>query len=169
MAKKQLKLKTDKRGWIANNQSPEIIEQIVKEIEEKRTSIEEIKQKYGAVKSSTLKKWVNVYGSGSFPTKRRMIALDTKLQAVYEFESGELTLKEIMRKYKISDNTVKLWQKKYAGSSQEKKNNLDEVDEKQSRKQIRELKLKVYALETMIDLAEKQYRIAIRKKFGTKQ
>jgi len=165
----QLKLKTNKRGQISSGQSRGIIEQIVREIEEKKGSIEEIRKRYGAVKITTLKKWVEVYGSGNFPTNRRAITLDTKLQAVYEFESGELTLKEIMRKYKISDNTVKLWQKKYAGSSQEKKNNLDEADEKQSRKQIRELKLKVYALETMIDLAEKQYRIAIRKKFGTKQ
>lgn len=173
MTSNQVKLKLDKHGRISNNQSIDVIMTLVEDVEKNKISFEEVQKKYGHVKLYTLKKWVEVYGSGSFTTKHRTIAVDTKLQAVYELESGELTLKQVMRKYKVSDNTVKLWQKKYAGSSDKSKPALDEqlqeLDERAAQKQIAELKLKIYGLETMIDVAEKQYHIAIRKKFGTKQ
>jgi hypothetical protein len=39
----------------------------------------------------------------------------------------------------------------------------------ETRKQLNEANLKIKALETMIDIAEQQFKISIRKKFGAKQ
>jgi hypothetical protein len=46
---------------------------------------------------------------------------------------------------------------------------LSTQETKALQKQVEMLKLKVEALETMIDIAEKQLKIDIRKKSGTKQ
>jgi hypothetical protein len=43
------------------------------------------------------------------------------------------------------------------------------ASEKSKNRDFEELRLRIAALETMIDVAEKEYNIDIRKKYGTKQ
>ena len=102
-----------------------------------------------------------------------------KRQIVLKIESGLLTIKEAARKYNLSENTISTWKKKYSCKVNNNVMNPQEIKIPQAtkdivvskvhQKEIEALKLKIAALETMIDIAESQFKIEIRKKFGTGQ
>jgi len=103
-----------------------------------------------------------------------------------ELLSGTITAKEVSTKYNIpGGSTVIRWLKKYQEEQAElaklpsmstepvksETNDLSANSAEDYRKLQEELKLarlKVAALETMIDIAEDQFNIEIRKKSGTK-
>ena len=82
---------------------------------------------------------------------------------------------EAVKKYQVREYTLSKWladQQLSVGTSvtgEEQPTTMDNAEKKALQQQLAELKLKVTALETMIDLAEQQYNFPIRKKFGTKQ
>jgi transposase len=106
-----------------------------------------------------------------------------KLHVVSEVDSGRLSLANASRKYNIAGHvTISKWCKKY-GKGTHKKNRLkgnlmskDEYELIRLRNEISVLKenldderMKNVVLETMVDIAEKELEIPIRKKYGAKQ
>ena len=112
---------------------------------------------------------------------------DFKLQVVQEYLSTDLSQKELMEKYNIhGNNTIKQWMRKFdvqAPSQQQlelrrimakekEKTSYERELEAKVRKlesQLEDEKLRSLALSTMIDIAEKELKISIRKKSGAKQ
>ncbi len=114
--------------------------------------------------------------------------LSLKLQIVSEFESGQLGLKAAQRKYGIQGNrTVKVWLQKYGNfdcnhkvNTMKKKSPEQEllemkVELEAAKKKINRLEKeaekaghKAIIFDMMIDLAEKEYKIDIRKNSSPK-
>ncbi len=103
---------------------------------------------------------------------RRKVAL--------EYLSGEFSHNELMRKYNLKGvGNIKRWLKEYnlqekellslvMENPSEKPDQASETPTQDLAEELRLAKIKIAALETMIDLAEKQLNVDIRKKSGTK-
>lgn len=112
--------------------------------------------------------------------KRRRFSESFKRKKVQEIESGQVKISEICRVYQIRRTAVYKWLYKY-GSMQQKKERLIVETESDTQKVI-ELQKRVAELERiigqkqieidfkdkMIDLAEEEYRVDIKKKFCTR-
>jgi hypothetical protein len=102
-----------------------------------------------------------------------------KLQVVEEIEKGELTSHQSRKKYGIQGkSTALVWLRKYGTLDWNLPNQriLKPNKEKTPEQRIKELeaaleeeKLKSTLLDTMINIAEKQYGFNIRKKSSPKQ
>lgn len=101
---------------------------------------------------------------------------------VSEIDSGRMSWQEAREKFKLPhrfDNTYKHWQIKYSDEihlSLQTMSAKERTDVKALEKRIKELekqldaaKMKNVALNTMIDIAENDYKLEIRKKSGPKQ
>ncbi len=101
---------------------------------------------------------------------------------VVEIESGRMSLHEARSRFNLPyhfDALYKQWQKKYSEdivltlplmSAKDRTNN--EELEKRVRdleKQLELTQMKIVALNTVIDIAEKDYKLEIRKKSGPRQ
>jgi transposase-like protein len=150
-------------------------EKIVEEIESERLSVQEAIVRYG-VAGATLKRWVRTYGQGETIAGPllRLTAMQQR-QIIAEIETGNLTTLEALKKYKISESTFYNWRKKYSNdivgikAADNMKKNEEYTPSVPESKHLEELRLKIIALETMIDIAEKEFNIPIRKKCGSKQ
>ena len=96
-----------------------------------------------------------------------------------EVESGKFSIKEAIELFSVKRTTLFQWISSYS-LGKEVSLAIMTPEEKQEKallqKRIKELekaldyaKLKNIAVETMIDIAEKQFKISIRKKAGPKQ
>lgn len=96
-----------------------------------------------------------------------------------ELLTGQITVSEITRKYNLGKNSASRWLRKYQNEQAELVNSLSmahepgqvdssEKDKKELEKELALAKAKIATLETMIDIAEEQFNIEIRKKSGTK-
>jgi len=100
-------------------------------------------------------------------------SLGFKLKVIEEANRGELSLKELNEKYGIrGHSTISKWMRKL----EYKASNLSKQTEYELRQRIKELeklleyeRLKHKASETMIDVAEEELKITIRKKSDSKQ
>jgi hypothetical protein len=101
---------------------------------------------------------------------------------VSEIDSGRMSWQEAREKFKLPhrfDKIYKRWQIKYSDEihlSLQLMSEKERTDHKALEKRIKELekqleqaKMKNIALNTMIDIAENDYKLEIRKKFGPKQ
>ncbi|RYZ25623.1 MAG: hypothetical protein EOO10_17785 [Chitinophagaceae bacterium] len=104
---------------------------------------------------------------------------------LYDVETSSQTLAQIAAKYglpKGSGSLISKWVKKYSSSFtamedlQPETSNADHLStaaksrgERELQKQLEEAKRKIICLETMIDIAEREIGVDIRKKSGTKQ
>ena len=150
---------------------------IVQEIESGQLTRKEAMEKYNIVGHGTLNSWLRQYSNNpAGVVGKRYKKADQRL-AAYKIITGESTMEAIARAMQIATNTVYGWVRKYKMDVQQKspsttkeksKEQPAEVD-KAKQKEIEELKLKVAGLEMMIDIAEKELKIDIRKKSGTKQ
>lgn len=128
-------------------------------------------------------RWNDVDGS---VTLRKHYPDALKRRFVREVEAGELTLKEACVKYDVQwEANTKAWFQKFGSAnlqantitsvnkvSSEEVKQIDKPDlrqEKDLKEKLRDAHLKIALLETMIDVAEKQLNIDIRKKAGAKQ
>jgi transposase len=159
-----------------------VVKQIVKEIEAGEISIEEAHDKY-SVSRVTVVNWMkrhSVWNEDEYIHQRPPTEL--KRRVVQQIEQGILTRKEATKKYKVDSTTIGSWLKLYScevkiilPKMQERAQqdiyeiSLIEHEKAGLKTAVTELKLKVAALETMIEIAEKEYKINIRKKSGTKQ
>ena len=111
----------------------------------------------------------------------RKFEATTRRKIVEELLSGTISLSELRKKYNIGGHeTIMRWVKEYqsedhnllsSGMETPNDKSSDVNTEKTFQDLEAELKLarlKIIALETMIDVAEEQLNIEIRKKSGTK-
>ncbi|MEI8366718.1 MAG: transposase [Parachlamydiaceae bacterium] len=110
-----------------------------------------------------------------------------KLQVVQEYLSTDCSHVELLKKYKISGgSSITNWMRKFGMSipdipqntiispvpkQKEKTSKEQELENKvqQLQKQLEYEQLRVLALNTLIDVAERDLKIPIRKKPGAKQ
>jgi len=119
--------------------------------------------------------------------KVKRIPDEVAIKAATEFLTTSITIKELQKKYGFSgDGTLYQWIRKF-GLSQpsEKELKVDNVMKKEQsktryeqelekkvaelEKQLEYQQLKSRAYEKMVEIAEREFSISIRKKFGSKQ
>jgi transposase len=169
----EIVFKRDKNGHVSRSQSRVPVHQLVEAIESGVYSFEQARERYG-IKQETLVNWMRLYSSNPNYHSGRYFTKEQKQQILLEAEQPGVTVISVCRKYQISPNTIEKWRKKYcfAGSSNQAIRPGMEINTAQINElngTIRELKLKVLALETMIEIAERECNYPIRKKCGTKQ
>ena len=106
-----------------------------------------------------------------------------KQKVIQEIETRQLTPAEIVRKYDVSANIIHYWLKRFGKRHLLKKvvrvempgeiNPTDIIKQLKKEKQqlesaLAQTQLKLIAAESLVEVAEKHYRIDIKKKFGTK-
>jgi transposase-like protein len=112
---------------------------------------------------------------------------ELRFKVVHDYISSDLSQRELMEKYKIRGvNTIKKWMRKF--DMQEPSQNQIELQRtmakqkektlyeheleskvKKLEQQLSNEQLRTLALDTMIDIAERDLKISIRKKSGVKR
>jgi len=115
--------------------------------------------------------------------EHKTISIAEKRWLVRELETGRITLGEA-KKWLIAISKdpyalLQTWRKKYASDipltlpimTEKEKQKVEalRLQLKTAEKQLEDAQMKNIALETMIDIAEEQLKISIRKKSGPKQ
>jgi transposase len=167
------------------NYDKRFIEEVVEEIHNGMPHIR-AHQKYG-VPLRTLRRWISESKLAVPSGKLKLpVPIEVKRSVVRAIQSGRLTVKEARQAYGIrSETTIKKWTEQLnqenadlaiVNDSQMKKkrptpdNSTDNnQDIKALQKALEDAQLKVAALNTLIDVAEEQLKINIRKKPGAKQ
>jgi len=160
------------------------IKKVLAELEE-GIPRQEIRLKYKIV-HNTLTYWIQQYGSAKYKNKIKRSSSELKNSVVRAILSGRMTIEEARIACHIKTaETIKIWVKDY----QQHENtdlatpNLAELASKKTtvrtsteqeqikilQQQLADEKLKVAALNTLIDVAEEQLKINIRKKPGARQ
>ena len=95
---------------------------------------------------------------------------------LYEVKFSSVPLKQIAAKYGLScGSLISKWVRKYSSDYEQMsktpaKGSLPlQNKEKELEKALKEAQMKIICLETMIDIAEQELKIPIRKKSGAKQ
>ena len=159
--------------------------EIVKSIE-RGVPRSQISREQGIAKS-VLAVWMRDYGSPSYhSSKQGHISQQEKRSIVRAIQEGGMTIYEARIAYRVNSTvTITKWIKEYKRENAElvasnashmanKVQNLQpDPDPKkalaEALKKLEEAELKVKALNTLIDVAEEQFKIAIRKKAGARQ
>lgn len=99
-----------------------------------------------------------------------------KEKIVNEYLFGNLSYRALALKYGFNHKLIHVWVMKKQGKDSVKEKVEESMDDKplptdvkELQKALREAKLKNKLLNAMIDIAEEQLKIDIRKKSGTKQ
>lgn len=134
----------------------------------------------------TKKKKISVEGLSNRKPWQRLDEM-AKSKIIRDVTIGHMSYREVSRKYSLSRNTIKKWvsaarvtkmlKSKTPNfpdslNSDMKENGQDRLLQQQVKMLTQELartKLKAEAFETMIIVAEQEYKIKIRKKRGTSQ
>lgn len=111
--------------------------------------------------------------------KRKFKTVQEKEAIVAEYLLGGQTYRQLGKKYNFDYTSIHLWVMEFKGISKPKigkeVNLVTIIQEKpivelaQLQEALRKEKLRNELLTTLIDIAEKDLKISIRKKFGTKQ
>lgn len=95
-----------------------------------------------------------------------------------ELAEGRLSIVQASKRFKIPEGTISVIKREFAPQvvlleemTEAEKHKLEELQKriKQLEKQLEDAAIKNIALETLVDVAEKQLNIPIRKKPGAKQ
>ena len=161
--------------------SKQTILEIVRAVERGATRREMV-NRYGMAKS-TLSDWMREYGSPSYLARIKPLSVTDRRSLVRSVEEGRMTLLEAKTAYNlISTDTVR----RYLREAEREKTELHRIatlmdknevrseaisseDVKALKKALEEAELKIKALNTLIDVAEDQFKIPIRKKPGARQ
>lgn len=154
-----------------------LIKKIVQEVEAGLPR-KEAKRIYKLGKSS-LDLWMNKYGSEHYHQnlKRRSYTKLQKRTIVTAIEQGRMTIKEAQTAYNIkTEKTIRDWLLRFKEEkvdicieTQPRMATKKPSDKQALEKALEEAELKIKALNTLIDVAEEQLKIDIRKKSGAKQ
>lgn len=181
--------KPKKKGWKYK----------IKPLAEKKRAVElfrkgemplaDIAKQFGVTTSTITQQWVKqvdrgvdrLVGGYKMPTDKH------RLKVVREVLSGALTVEQAAEKYDIVEpQTIVKWIQRFNSNlqiaQQSSHESMSPISKKLGRPkkpvedvqqpvedELKDAKLKILALETMITLAEEQFKIDIRKKSGTKQ
>lgn len=158
-----------------------LILKIVKEVENGLPR-REANRIYGLGKA-TLNGWMRDYGSEDYHEniKRRTYTNLQKRSIVTAIEQGRLTIKDAKTAHNIkNDRIIRDWLLQYKSEKVEicientspmakDKPSSKDLEKEALQKALQEAELKIKALNTLIDVAEEQLKIDIRKKSGAKQ
>lgn len=134
---------------------------------------------YG-ISRSTIVDWMREYGSACYKvSKQGHLNNAQKRSMIRAIQEGRMTLKEAKLAYNMKSYTAVLnllrQEKKngdLSGDMKPKANTAtgqDDAEKKALQKALEEAQLKIKALNTLIDVAEDQFKIPIRKKSGAKR
>jgi len=127
---------------------------------------------------STLSEWMTRYGSDVYQSnKRKIFSLQQKRKIINAIVEKRMTKSEACLAHKINKKILNTWLLKCKREDQElvNPNNFDmnvitdSTSDTCTQKELTKARLKIKALELMIDIAEQQFKINIRKKSGAKQ
>lgn len=158
-----------------------LILKIVREVEAGLPRKEAIRI-YNLGKSS-LDVWMRTYGSLKYheQTKRKIYTNLEKRTVVTAIEEGRLTIKDAKIAYRIkSEKSIRDWLRQYKREKVEIcientlpmakiKPSAQDLEKEALHRALQEAELKIKALNTLIDVAEDQLKIDIRKKSGARQ
>ena len=108
------------------------------------------------------------------------ITIQQKESIIAEYMIGGISYRKLQKKYGVDFRTINLWVRRYQGKLVKKEKpgktpappNPEEflpTDVKQLQEELRKARLHNKLLNAMIDIAEDQLKIDIRKKSGTKR
>jgi transposase-like protein len=162
------------------------VRQIVKAIEEGLPRSEAVKEH--GISRSTISDWMREYGSPAYHAKKQgHLSSQQRRSVIRAIEEGRMTVTEAKVAYNISwTPTIIKWLRDARRENEElvvsnkvlmaKKGDTRQLDPDSSKKaleealkKLEEAELKVKALNTLIDVAEEEFKISIRKKAGAKQ
>jgi transposase len=134
---------------------------------------------YG-VSRSTLSDWMREYGSASYKvSKQGHLNNAQKRSMIRAITEGRMTLQEAKLAYNMKSYNAILTLLRQEKEKSELEANMDskvdnlppeeDKEKKALRKALEEAELKIKALNTLIDIAEDQFKIPIRKKPGARQ
>jgi transposase len=165
-----------KRDNPASQFDKRLILQIVKEVEEglpRKQACSIYGMAYG-----TMNEWIRRYASDSYQANRKKVFSDHERRKIVRLiQTQKITKQQAQKLYKVGNKALGAWllnaKKEEAELVRSNPSDMpiDPLSYSQIEltKQLSEAKLKIKALETMIDIAEQQFKIAIRKKSGAKQ
>ena len=163
-------LMTSRRPKSQENYSPKLILQIVEEVLNGTPQILVLKKYH--LNYGSLNNWLNKYGGERYQQIRRnAVPEDKRRRLVKALREGRMTKQEVVAHCKVSPKTVEAWLKK-ASKEVPEVNSFEQNAMPTSNSEQTELAaalLKIRALESLIDVAEEKFKIAIRKKPGAKQ
>lgn len=131
-----------------------------------------------------IRTWNRKYGQHELPVLRRTLPLQQKRTLLRAVAAGKLSVREAAVTYGVGESSIHGWLKQYTAENDElglsnvedlsrnKKqpqanSNSDQIHQLQQ--QLADAQLKIAALNTLIDVAEEQLKINIRKKPGARQ
>jgi transposase len=180
MLEKESKIQLKEPGRKAHL-SRQMILEIVRAVERGVTR-REVSSRYGVAKSS-VSEWMREYGSPAYFARIKPLSLTDRRSLVRNVEEGKMTLQEARSVYNLRSVGVV---NRYLRESAREKAELHRIatlmdknevrseaisseDVKALQKALEEAELKIKALNTLIDVAEDQFKIPIRKKPGARQ
>lgn len=177
----EAKKEYSKRENVYCHYDKRLILDAVKSVEEGMPR-KEVNRIYG-LGASTLDSWMRDHGSKGYQEqKRKKISRLLRRKITAEVDQGHITAMEARKKYNIKSlRTIHSWLYKWrhenANFCSTNEPEMDKKKKKQAKatiapsmeKALEDAQLKIEALNTMIDVAEEQLKINIRKKSGTKQ
>jgi len=171
---------SERRFGPRGNYKPSFIKMVVREVEE-GLAFQEAYEKHG-IHSFTLRRWLNRYGSAEYLSCRsKRYPATLKRSACQAVIDGKMTVKEAATNWQLNATTLRGWvqQQKQEVTpinteilkKSKKKSSTPPVSDevKALQEQLAYANLKIAALNTLIDVAEEQLKINIRKKPGAKQ
>ena len=143
-----------------------------------------IAYQYG-MSRATLSKWMHNHGSKAYQAKRQGTHLTEveKRSVVRQIEQGILTPYAARKEYGLSGDVLNKWIKASVKENvelavydpfemkdkPEGQSDLPDPEKEALKKALEDAQLKISALNTLIDVAEDQFKIKIRKKAGARQ
>lgn len=138
------------------------------------------------IKKSTIYRWLQKYSpKGARPVLRRVLSVQDKRTLVRAVAAGRMSIDDAAVSYQVCKDSVRCWLRESAKENGElalsneqklkkKDTNKDESTAagervRQLQQQLADAQLKIAALDTLIDVAEEQLKIDIRKKPGARQ
>jgi len=162
------------------------IKKIVLAIEKGLPRSEAVKEH--GMSRSALSDWMREYGSQAYhASKQGHLSLQQRRSVVRALEEGRMTIAEAKLAHNLGwTPTIKKWLRDFQRENEElvasnKEHMANEAQKQQpdpdpgkealeeALKKLQESELKVKALNTLIDIAEEQFKISIRKKPGARQ
>lgn len=133
----------------------------------------ELMEIYNVNSETTITNWRKQVERG-YGHRHRYFSPELKIKAVNEVLTGLKTENEIIQEYELSSiHHLNSWIKKYRHTPQHR-NEFVKMDDnntslKEIEQELQQARLKILALESLINTAEKELNYPIRKKYGTKQ
>jgi transposase-like protein len=127
---------------------------------------------YGIADPDTLRSWILRYSVDPEGILGKVFSKAEKRLTAYRIITGEATSSQLAKELSIDPSTLRKWVrdvKAETGYSKAGKNLPSAKEMASLSDSVEDMQLKIAALNMMIDIAEKELGIDIRKKSGTKQ